>query len=149
MDRHATLDRRIFLKRLTGAGAGLFVLACQQGPAAAPKPAAEPTQPAAAPAGQDPKVLLLDEPFGALDALTREELQALVVELWQQTRKTILYVTHNLSEAVYLSDRTIVLTSQRGLIKADVRILLQRARDAINVVFIEHQRRLTELIVQN
>src|SRR5437588_3718745 len=48
----------------------------------------------------DPKVLLLDEPFGALDALTREELQALVVELWQETGKTIIYVTHNLSEAV-------------------------------------------------
>jgi len=97
----------------------------------------------------DPKVLLLDEPFGALDALTREELQTLVVELWQQTQKTILYVTHNLSEAVYLSDRTIVLTPQPGTIKADVRIDLPRPRDALTVDFIEYQRRLTGLIVQN
>jgi NitT/TauT family transport system ATP-binding protein len=97
----------------------------------------------------DPKVLLLDEPFGALDALTREELQTLVVELWQQTQKTILYVTHNLSEAVYLSDRTIVLTSQPGTVKADVRIDLRRPRDALTVEFIDYQRRLTDLIVQN
>jgi NitT/TauT family transport system ATP-binding protein len=97
----------------------------------------------------DPKVLLLDEPFGALDALTREELQALVVDLWQQTGKTVLYVTHNLAEAVYLSDRTIVLTPQPGTIKADVPIDLPRPRDALTVDFIEHQRHLTELIVQN
>ena len=97
----------------------------------------------------DPKVLLLDEPFGALDALTREELQALVVDLWQQTGKTVLYVTHNLSEAVYLSDRTIVLTHQPGRIKADVRIDLPRPRDPLTVDFIEYQRRLTDLIVQN
>lgn len=94
-------------------------------------------------------MLLLDEPFGALDALTREELQTLVVELWQQTGKTILYVTHNLAEAVYLADRTIVLTPQPGRIKADVEINLPRPRDALTVDFIEYQRRLTDLIVQN
>ncbi len=97
----------------------------------------------------EPAVLLLDEPFGALDALTREELQTLVVELWQQTRKTVLYVTHNLSEAVYLSDRTIVLTPQPGTIKADVRIDLPRPRDALTVGFIDHQRTLTEHIVHD
>ncbi len=96
----------------------------------------------------EPKVLLLDEPFGALDALTREELQGLVVDLWQQTGKTILYVTHNLSEAVYLSDRTIVLTPQPGTIKDEVQIDLPRPRDALTAGFVEHQRRLTELIVK-
>ena len=96
----------------------------------------------------DPDILLLDEPFGALDALTREELQTLVVELWQQTQKTVLYVTHNLSEAVYLADRTIVLTPQPGTVKAELRINLPRPRDALTVEFIEHQRQLTELIVQ-
>src|SRR5262249_18522749 len=96
----------------------------------------------------EPKILLLDEPFGALDALTREELQALVVDLWQQTRKTVLYVTHNLAEAVYLSDRTIVLSPQPGTVKAVVPIDLPRPREALTVGFIEHQRRLTELIVQ-
>ena len=97
----------------------------------------------------DPIVLLLDEPFGALDALTREELQALVVELWQATRKTVLYVTHNLSEAVYLSDRTIVMTPQPGRIKADVRIDLPRPRDQLTVEFLEYQRQLTDMIVRH
>jgi NitT/TauT family transport system ATP-binding protein len=97
----------------------------------------------------EPKILLLDEPFGALDALTRDELQTLVVELWQATRKTVLYVTHNLAEAVYLADRAIVMTPQPGRIKADVRIDLPRPRDALTVDFIDYQRRLTELIVQN
>ena len=97
----------------------------------------------------EPHILLLDEPFGALDALTREELQALVVELWQQTRKTVLYVTHNLSEAVYLADRAIVLTPQPGTVKAEMRIDLPRPRDALTVDFIEYQRRLTDLIVQH
>ena len=97
----------------------------------------------------DPLVLLLDEPFGALDALTREELQALVVELWQSTKKTVVYVTHNLSEAVYLSDRTIVMTPQPGRIKADVRIDLPRPRNQLTVEFLEYQRQLTDMIVRN
>jgi NitT/TauT family transport system ATP-binding protein len=97
----------------------------------------------------DPLVLLLDEPFGALDALTREELQALVVELWQSTKKTVLYVTHNLSEAVYLSDRTIVMTPQPGRIKADVRIDLPRPRNQLTVEFLEYQRQLTDMIVRH
>ncbi len=97
----------------------------------------------------EPQILLLDEPFGALDALTRDELQTLVVELWQETKKTILYVTHNLAEAVYLADRAIVLTPQPGKIKADVHIDLPRPRDALTVEFIEYQRRLTDLILQN
>jgi NitT/TauT family transport system ATP-binding protein len=97
----------------------------------------------------EPQILLLDEPFGALDALTREELQALVVELWQQTGKTVLYVTHNLSEAVYLANRVIVLTPQPGTVKAVVPIDLPRPRDALTLDFIEHQRQLTELIIQH
>jgi NitT/TauT family transport system ATP-binding protein len=97
----------------------------------------------------EPKILLLDEPFGALDALTREELQTLVVELWQATKKTVLYVTHNLSEAVYLADRAIVMSPQPGRIKADVRIDLPRPRDSLTVDFIDYQRQLTELIIGN
>src|SRR5246500_954942 len=59
----------------------------------------------------NPAVLLMDEPFAALDALTRDEMQRLLVEVWAQTRKTVLYVTHNVSEAVYLADRVIVMSA--------------------------------------
>ena len=69
----------------------------------------------------DPQVLLMDEPFGALDAQTREELQELTVDVWQKTKKTILYVTHNLSEAVYLGSRIVVFVPNPGRIREIVR----------------------------
>ena len=59
----------------------------------------------------NPSVLLMDEPFAALDALTRDEMQRLLVDVWRETKKTIVYVTHNVAEAVYLADRVVVLTS--------------------------------------
>src|SRR5262249_52577222 len=68
--------------------------------------------------------LLRDEPFAALDALTREEMQALLVEVWQETRKTVVYVTHNVAEAVYLADRIVVLTPHPGTVKADLPVTL-------------------------
>ncbi|MBL7063683.1 MAG: ABC transporter ATP-binding protein [Anaerolineae bacterium] len=62
----------------------------------------------------DPKVLLMDEPFGALDAFTRDEMNVMLLELWEQTRKTIVFVTHSIQEAVYLSDRVYVMTPRPG-----------------------------------
>src|SRR5438132_14317210 len=56
----------------------------------------------------NPAVLLMDEPFAALDALTRDEMQRLLAEVWRDTRKTVVYVTHNVAEAVYLADRVVV-----------------------------------------
>jgi NitT/TauT family transport system ATP-binding protein len=96
----------------------------------------------------DPQVLLLDEPFGALDALTREELQKVVTDVWLATRKTALYVTHNVAEAVYLADRVVVFTDQPGRIKADITIDLPRPRDALSDEFIAYQRRLTALVTE-
>ena len=58
----------------------------------------------------NPSVLLMDEPFAALDALTRDDMQRLLSEVWRETRKTVVYVTHNVAEAVYLADRVIVMT---------------------------------------
>ena len=77
----------------------------------------------------DPKVLLMDEPFGALDAQTRESMQEEVMQLWARTRKTIVFVTHDIEEAVYLGDRVVVLTSRPGRIKEEVKIDLPRPRE--------------------
>ncbi len=94
----------------------------------------------------DPQVLLMDEPFGALDAQTREELQELTVDIWQKTKKTVLYVTHNLSEAVYLGDRIVVLIANPGRIRTIVNVNLPRPRDALSPEFIAIQRHINELV---
>ncbi|PLZ04093.1 ABC transporter ATP-binding protein [Burkholderia sp. WAC0059] len=68
----------------------------------------------------DPSVLLMDEPFGALDAQTREILQQELVRIWEQERKTVVFITHDLDEAIYLGQRVAVMTSRPGTIKAVV-----------------------------
>ena len=88
----------------------------------------------------NPSVLLMDEPFAALDALTRDEMQRFLVDVWRETKKTVLYVTHNVAEAVYLADRVIVLSPHPGTVKAEVKITLPRPRDALSVPFLEYQR---------
>ena len=88
----------------------------------------------------NPSVLLMDEPFAALDALTRDEMQRLLVDVWRETRKTIVYVTHNVAEAVYLADRIVVLTPHPGTVKAEVRMTLPRPREPLSVPFVECQK---------
>jgi NitT/TauT family transport system ATP-binding protein len=90
----------------------------------------------------NPSVLLMDEPFAALDALTREEMQRFLVEVWRETRKTVMYVTHNVAEAVYLADRIVVLTPHPGTVKAEVRVRMSRPRDTLSVEFLEHQKQV-------
>jgi NitT/TauT family transport system ATP-binding protein len=76
----------------------------------------------------DPKVLLMDEPFGALDSQTREAMQEELMRLWETTHKTIVFVTHDIEEAVYLGDRVVVLTARPGRIREEVSIDLPRPR---------------------
>jgi NitT/TauT family transport system ATP-binding protein len=96
----------------------------------------------------NPGVLLMDEPFAALDALTRDEMQRLLAEVWRETRKTVVYVTHNVAEAVYLADRVIVMTPHPGRIRAEVAVRLPRPRDALSVEFLEHQKELLRHLTQ-
>ena len=77
---------------------------------------------------QRPDVLLLDEPFGALDALTREQVAADLVTMWAQERQTVLMVTHDINEAVLLSDRVLVMSRRPGQIREDVPVTLPRPR---------------------
>jgi ABC-type nitrate/sulfonate/bicarbonate transport system ATPase subunit len=77
----------------------------------------------------DPCVLLMDEPFGALDAHTRILLQKELLRIWDQNKKTILFVTHSVDEAVYLSDKIIVMSSNPGEIKEIVNVDIERPRD--------------------
>jgi NitT/TauT family transport system ATP-binding protein len=76
----------------------------------------------------DPPLLLMDEPFGALDALTRDEMGAELLRIWNTTRKTIVFVTHSIDEAVMLSDRVIVLTERPGRVRTTLDIDLPRPR---------------------
>ena len=77
----------------------------------------------------DPDVLLMDEPFAALDAQTRDIMQAELLHIWQEAKKTVLFVTHQIEEAVYLSDRVIVMTKRPGRTKKIIDIPLPRPRD--------------------
>src|SRR5258707_350784 len=97
----------------------------------------------------NPSVLLMDEPFAALDALTRDDMQRLLADVWRETRKTVIYVTHNVAEAVYLADRVIVMTSHPGTVKAEVPITLTRPRDPLSVAFLEHQKELLRHLGQD
>lgn len=77
----------------------------------------------------EPEVLLMDEPFAALDAQTRDLMQAELLQIWERTKKTVLFVTHSIEEAAYLSDRVIVMTARPGRTKEIIRIHLPRPRD--------------------
>jgi len=77
----------------------------------------------------DPVLLLMDEPFAALDAQTREIMQAELLRIWQRTGKTVVFITHQINEAIFLSDRVVVMSARPGRMLADIAIELPRPRD--------------------
>jgi NitT/TauT family transport system ATP-binding protein len=91
-------------------------------------------------------VLLMDEPFGALDAQTRETLQEELLGIWQHERKTIVFVTHSVSEALFLSDRIALMATRPGRIRKIFEIALPHPRDRVSAAFIEIEREIHHMI---
>jgi NitT/TauT family transport system ATP-binding protein len=96
----------------------------------------------------DPPVLLMDEPFGALDSLTRRSLQDELLRIWAEMKKTIIFVTHSIEESIYLADRIVVMTYRPGTIKADITVKLPRPRDSATLTFNELKRQLSGLVME-
>jgi ABC-type nitrate/sulfonate/bicarbonate transport system ATPase subunit len=97
----------------------------------------------------DPKILLLDEPFGALDNQTRALMQELLLGIWERERKTVIFVTHDIEEAVFLASRTVVMSARPGRIKADIAVDLPHPRHytiKTSPAFSDLKARLTEEI---
>jgi len=97
----------------------------------------------------DPVLLLMDEPFGALDAQTRNMLQKELLQIWEKTKKMIVFITHSVDEAVFLSDRIIVMTPRPGRICRNFEVPLPRPRDRTSVEFAQVRREVLDLINQN
>jgi len=96
----------------------------------------------------DPDVLLMDEPFGALDAQTRNILQDELLRIWSETKKTIIFITHNVDEAVYLGDRVLVLTKRPAKIKKEFKINLSRRRKRTNLEFVMLRKDILEELME-
>ncbi len=96
----------------------------------------------------DSPVLLMDEPFGALDALTRRNLQDELLRIWAELGKTILFVTHSIEEAIYLADRIVVMTYRPGTVKRDLLVGLPRVRDPVAPEFNALKRELGMLVME-
>jgi len=94
----------------------------------------------------DPDLLLMDEPYGQLDVKLRYYLEDELVKLWQMLKSTVIFVTHNIEEAVYVAERVLVLSNKPTRIKAEVKVELPRPRNLIDPEFIALRKQVTELI---
>ncbi|HET9904297.1 MAG TPA: ABC transporter ATP-binding protein [Xanthobacteraceae bacterium] len=94
----------------------------------------------------DPQILLMDEPFGALDAQTRSVLQEELLRIWRLYSKTVVFVTHSIEEAIYLSDRIVVMTARPGRIKTIISVEDERPRDMTAPAMAEMQRRVRTVL---
>ena len=99
----------------------------------------------------DPSLLLMDEPFAALDSQTRELMQAELLRIWNEAQKTVLFITHQIDEAVYLSDRVIVMSARPGRVLADIRIEIPRPRSLDvkrTTEFVRYEEQIWRLIAK-
>jgi NitT/TauT family transport system ATP-binding protein len=96
----------------------------------------------------DPPMLLMDEPFGALDALTRRNLQDELLRIWAELGKTIVFVTHGIGESIYLADRVVVMTYRPGTVKRVVPVALPRPRDPASPAFNELKKSVNALVME-
>jgi NitT/TauT family transport system ATP-binding protein len=96
----------------------------------------------------DSPIMLMDEPFGALDALTRRNLQDELLRIWDEFKKTIVFVTHSIEEAIYLADRIVVMTYRPGTVKRDIMVDLPRLRDPADSEFNALKRELGQLVME-
>jgi len=96
----------------------------------------------------DSPIMLMDEPFGALDALTRRNLQDELLRIWSELKKTIIFVTHSIEEAIYLADRIVVMTYRPGTVKRDILVDLPRMRDPAAPEFNALKRELGQLVME-
>ncbi|MHA4867919.1 ABC transporter ATP-binding protein [Duganella sp. PWIR1] len=96
----------------------------------------------------DSPIMLMDEPFGALDALTRRNLQDELLRIWSELKKTIIFVTHSIEEAIYLADRIVVMTYRPGTVKRDILVELPRLRDPAAAEFNALKRELGQLVME-
>lgn len=90
----------------------------------------------------NPEVLLLDEPFGALDALTRMQMQSEILNIWKKEKSTMIMVTHDIDEAIYLSDRIVILDGKPSTVKAILNIDMGRPRNRTSIDFMETRRNI-------
>ncbi|MEO8280646.1 MAG: ABC transporter ATP-binding protein [Ideonella sp.] len=88
----------------------------------------------------NPSVLLMDEPFAALDAMTRDEMQRMLADIWAATKKTVIYITHNVAEAVYLGDKVVVLRAHPGSVTTIIDVDLPRLREPLTPAFANLQK---------
>jgi sulfonate transport system ATP-binding protein len=93
---------------------------------------------------EEPQILLLDEPFGALDALTRIHMQQEVLRIWERKRMMMILVTHDIDEAIYLGDRVIVMSDRPGTIKREIKIELPRPRNRSDYSFLEIRKSILQ-----
>ena len=94
----------------------------------------------------NPDLLLMDEPYGQLDVKLRFYLEDELIKIWQEFKTTVIFVTHNIEEAVYLAERILILSNKPTTIKAELKVELPRPRDTVDPQFVEIRKQVTELI---